>query len=1116
MGISKVNLMRLATSSSTFFKGADYKNEGRVEIQQNYFDQDDSHIVLSTVWGSNRNRYHVKVKFTNKDSDVALFYCDCPAFEGYDGACKHIIATILEAEQTTALGAPRRSSAFTDGNAIALIQKYAHKSIAGRGQRLATLEPIVEYSGGELTVSFKIGYDGEKHYVIRDLGRFKTDLLQGNSSEYNKNFTFVHTFDSFSEGSKSLVRYLAAHYSTPQGSFYYTGGSDVRKRIVLVSYGLDDFFNALTTDSFMFKRDYGQVKVTVVHQNPKLSVQIKKQPNGSFSIHLSTTADGEKVEVFTGGERSYILKGDSIYCCDEAFSEACADLIAELSMRKSGLSLHPRDMKAFYATVLARVVPYLPIDTAVDLSVFEQIKLISKLYLDLPQENLVTGRLTFSYGEEKHSAFLPKSPDTSADMRGELLVEGILQKYLPTISDDRQMAYLEDDEDGVYKLISEGLSELGEYAEVYYTDAFKALNVKPISTVTVGVHLDAGLLDISFSMGDFKLEELISVLQSYRSGKRYHRFKDGSFVAVDTGALSEFSELLEGLSLTDKEILKGKCKVPQYRALYLDTLMKQSEGLTFDRDSRFKQIIRDIDEVENSDFQLPETLKGVLRKYQKTGFRWLKTLGVYGFGGILADDMGLGKTIQVIALLLSKKEEDIAAGRQSISLVVCPSSLVLNWKSEIERFAPELVAVPIMGSASEREELLNSVFSADEVGNSSILADVVSTSDEVCKPSILADIIITSYDSLKRDIVLYSDREFLYEIIDEAQYIKNHATQNAKAVKAVHSSLRLALTGTPVENNLAELWSIYDFLMSGYLFNYNKFRQKFEIPIVKEHEDKALHSLQKLAAPFILRRLKRDVLKELPEKTETILYAALEGEQKKLYRATVVSMKKELAEEFSAVNGGGQGQGQFMVLAMLTKLRQICCDPSLIYDDYASTVAESGDYYKGSAKTELCMELIDSCVTSGHKLLLFSQFTSVLAIIEKRLVEMGCEYYKITGQTKSEERMRQVNRFNEDNVPVFLISLKAGGTGLNLTGADVVIHFDPWWNISAQNQATDRAHRIGQKNHVQVYKLIAKDTIEEKILLMQSAKAKLAEMVLQNDDSIVSKLSKDELIRLFD
>jgi len=424
----------------------------------------------------------------------------------------------------------------------------------------------------------------------------------------------------------------------------------------------------------------------------------------------------------------------------------------------------------------------------------------------------------------------------------------------------------------------------------------------------------------------------------------------------------------------------------------------------------------------------------------------------------LADDMGLGKTLQVLAMLLAVKEEGFenTAPPPLPSIVVCPASLVYNWLSEATRFTPQLKVCTVAGNASERAACI--------------------------EQATQYDLLVTSYDLLKRDIELYAGLGFNYVVLDEAQYIKNQNTQSAKAVKLLQSEHRLALTGTPIENSLAELWSIFDFLMPGYLYDYKRFKQDFEAPIVKMKDESAIQRLRALVRPFILRRMKEDVLKELPAKIEQVHLAEMDEEQRNIYLATLVQTKRDLTDKLAEA---GAGQARIMVLAALTRLRQICCDPTLVFANYTGL----------STKLQLCLELIHNSLDGGHRVVLFSQFTSMLAIIQKRLKAEGIEYYLLQGSTSKIERLKLVDQFNAGDVPVFLVSLKAGGTGLNLTGADIVIHYDPWWNLSAQNQATDRTHRIGQTKHVQVFNLIAKDTIEEKILKLQEAKAELAQQI---------------------
>ena len=418
-------------------------------------------------------------------------------------------------------------------------------------------------------------------------------------------------------------------------------------------------------------------------------------------------------------------------------------------------------------------------------------------------------------------------------------------------------------------------------------------------------------------------------------------------------------------------------------------------------------------------------------------------------------------------------------GRKA-SLVVSPSSLTLNWQNEARKFTNELKTMVIRGTLAERKRLI------EEIDN--------------------YDLIITSYDLLKRDIELYKEKNytFKYIIADEAQYLKNSNTKNAKAIKEIKAETRYALTGTPIENSLAELWSIFDFIMPGYLFTYRKFKNIYETPIVKEEDEQAMAKLKMLIEPFVLRRNKKEVLTELPEKTVTVLNNEMNEEQQNLYLTYLARAKQEIAEK---VEIDGFENSQMQILAALTRLRQICCHPNLFVEGYN----------EGSSKLEQCIEIIEEAINGGHKILLFSGYTSMFEIIEKELKKRNIKYFKLTGATKVDERMKMVDEFNENsNIKLFLISLKAGGTGLNLTGADMVIHYDPWWNISTENQATDRAYRIGQKNNVQVYKLITKNSIEEKIYELQEKKAKLADSMLDTNTKFINRFSREEIMKLFE
>ena len=634
---------------------------------------------------------------------------------------------------------------------------------------------------------------------------------------------------------------------------------------------------------------------------------------------------------------------------------------------------------------------------------------------------------------------------------------------------------LSHNEDMLYQLISSGLQRLSEYMSIYTTEDFRGMKVVSSPSVSVGVALKSDLLELQIHSDEMSREELAYLLTRYDRKKKYVRLKNGDFLDVREDGLGLLAEISEDLRLTESGLKKGHVNVPKYRAMYLDAALKSNQELSVEKNREFKGMVRNMKTIEDSDYEVPDSLRSIMRGYQKSGFLWLKTLRENGFGGILADDMGLGKTLQVISLLLSEQESAKAGEREwHRSLIVCPASLVYNWQKEISRFAPQIKTTLVTGLATERQRIVRHTKEGE--------------------------VLITSYDLLKRDVELYRDMVFAIQVIDEAQYIKNPGTQAAKGVKQITAGFKLALTGTPIENRLSELWSIFDYLMPGFLYTYQRFREEIEIPVVVNGDENRMQRLQRMIRPFILRRLKGEVLRDLPAKLEENVFAKLEGEQLALYDAHVQRMKESLE---------GKSEKEFrsekiQILAELTRLRQICCDPGLLFEGYKGE----------SAKAQMCMELIENAGGAGHKVLLFSQFTSMLERLAAGLKKAGIDYYMLTGSVGKEKRMQMVESFNEDDVPVFCISLKAGGTGLNLTAADIVIHYDPWWNVAVQNQATDRAHRIGQKHVVTVYKLVSEGTIEEKIIAIQERKKELAKQVLEGEGMDSVSFTKEEILEL--
>ncbi|MCD8150686.1 MAG: SNF2 family helicase [Clostridiales bacterium] len=623
----------------------------------------------------------------------------------------------------------------------------------------------------------------------------------------------------------------------------------------------------------------------------------------------------------------------------------------------------------------------------------------------------------------------------------------------------------------LFDFLQSGIAVLEKYGTVHGSEAFRKYTVAPVPNVKVGISVESGLLDLSLTSSGISEEELLEVLQSYRQRKRFHVLSSGDFLDLaEDDQLSQISDFMLELDLSPEDVIQKSAKVPLYRALYLDRLLEEHDALYSSRDRVYRGIIRNFKTIRDSESEPPATLAGTLRPYQALGFKWIRTLEEAGFGGILADEMGLGKTLQTIAALLYDYDEG-KPGTELPSLVVCPASLVYNWQEEFAKFAPDIRVIPIAGGAAARRKAL-AAWDATQV-------------------------YIISYDLLKRNIAELSGKSFFYVILDEAQYIKNAGAAVSKAVKTLSAEHRLALTGTPIENRLSELWSIFDFLMPGFLYSQKEFEQRFAVPITKNKEKDPMEKLKKMTSPFLMRRRKADVLKDLPAKLEEVRYVPISGEQQKLYDAEVLKLKNSILD-------GTFGTGKVKVLAQLTKIREICCDPSLLYEEY----------HKESAKRDAVMGLIRQAMDGGHRMLLFSQFTSMLALLEEDLKAEGIPYFILTGSTSKEKRIRLVHQFNEGDVPVFLISLKAGGNGLNLTGADVVIHYDPWWNLAAQNQATDRTHRIGQTRQVTVYRLILKGTIEERILKLQEEKKDLADQVLAGESASLASLSQEELLEL--
>lgn len=549
--------------------------------------------------------------------------------------------------------------------------------------------------------------------------------------------------------------------------------------------------------------------------------------------------------------------------------------------------------------------------------------------------------------------------------------------------------------------------------------------------------------------------------------------KDGSFVNLNGTDVEQVAQLLERLDVEEHHIDEsGAINLPTYSAMYLDKIIDDFDNIQYEKTKEYEELLENICQPKQVKIEVPDSITAQLRPYQVVGYKWLYTLAQNRLGGILADDMGLGKTLQTITYITSCMKEE----KEAIFLVVSPTSLIFNWQEEFEKFAPSVSAVIVEGTPDERMEQIAHAHDYN--------------------------VVITSYPLIRRDVEHYVKHQFHTMFIDEAQFIKNPGSQNAKSVKQIRANHKFALTGTPIENSLSELWSLFDFIMPDYLYSHSKFIERFEKPIVKDGSKDVLEDLGKHIEPFILRRMKKEVLTELPDKIESKMMAEMTQEQEKVYQAYLQNIRQELTDEISK---NGVEKSRMQILAALTRLRQICCHPSTFIENYDG---ESG-------KLKLLLQIINEILENGHRILIFSQFTSMLEIIAEELKSQEIEYFYLSGNTKVHERKDYVTRFNAGEGSVFLISLKAGGTGLNLVGADVVIHYDPWWNPAVEEQATDRVYRIGQKKSVQVIRLLTKNTIEEKIDKLQKRKKELSDSVIKSKEVFINQLSREELEELF-
>nr|WP_283698998.1 DEAD/DEAH box helicase [Clostridium perfringens] len=1059
------NLVR-QTSSFT-------REQGKKLIQEAYVKDvkgksiDGIYHIYGSVLNDDKNwDYNTHIKINMKNSDIMGTNCSCETFKENSKhiknyVCKHISATN---DVFYSLAKKKMQKNKLKSNNKPKLVKEKNEEHKGKEKRFLSLDINIKHMVKEgitlFNCEFRIGAGNLN--LILDL----KDLLYKNSLKkplkFNDGFTYNPLKDEFLDEDKRVLQFVASHKDMISGRY-----------LRLKQNNLKDFLKLIDEKkkiNFNFNSINYEVKVK--KENVPVALTLKEGKEGfilshhkKFPVLLNNLGDvmffdrnlylprKRQLEYYIPIHKLFLKNNTITY---KKSLESLRNLLEELKNISKNIVLE-ENVRAFKEKLMK--------------TTFNLYKTKGKIYCNVKID--YCGYIIDLIRDEKDNSFL-------RDLKSEKYIEFQLERF-KFIKREEDFCFIGNEEE-MYELFSKGIKRLRELGEVLLSEELKEFKVLDSSLISSELIELSNFYKLKFDFGDFELRELRESIETMKKGDRFYRTKKVYLDLEDPGIVN-FLNLLEDLGLEnikDNEVYIDKSKV-----LYIQEKLKD-RNLSFIKGGNVLQEI--VGKLLNKEFKrklVPKALNAELRPYQKEGFKWINEITDLGFGGVLADDMGLGKTLQIIAFLLSQKK--------SKSIVVVPTSVIYNWMDEFEKFAPSIKIGLVHGSKSKRDKVLR-----DFKRGLGIKIEEENLKEKSYEKY---DVLLTTYGTLKNDEKAYENLSFDYCIIDEAQNIKNPVAQATLSVKNIKSRCNIALTGTPIENNLMELWSIFDFVMPGYLFTKDRFRERFIL------DESNLSELKSLITPFILRRLKEDVLSELPEKLEKKYLVEMKGKQKQLYSFYVKAIKNQLNENKSSEKSG---RDKINLFAYLTKLREICLDPSLVVPDYTGE----------SSKLTVVKEIVKDASESGKKILLFSQFTSVLKKIEEDFKKEDISYLYLDGGTSAKDRVERVKKFNEDsNIKVFLISLKAGGVGLNLTSASMVIHFDPWWNPAVEDQATDRAHRFGQENKVEVIKLVAKDTIEEKIVLMQEDKRELIQSLMDGktmDGKGLKRLTEEEISKLFE
>ncbi|MFD1887048.1 DEAD/DEAH box helicase [Paenibacillus wenxiniae] len=968
---------------------------------------------------------------------------------------------------------------------------------------------------GQYRIGIELRIGPTRTFIVRHIRRLLDSIRIGESYAVTSRFVYDPELHSFAAGDDLVLRQLIqiAEDEQPADAAARTQAGRRGERLLSVPVShWPALLAALRSCRSVYVAQPDGKELSIVWSQGPLPLQFQLDQSDSTSKQAGKIHPDEKRYVLRvqGLQpliilESYeaVLNGAELVELDDELCRRLGGLQRLLDRTGTGEMEHQLHLSAPQLEPFVRqVVPELMKLGAVHLTRgvsdrIMQTPLQARLYLDRVRDRLLAG-LEFQYGSLTINPLEPE-PEGQAEDRI-VLRDGEREAQILQLMDEADFTvteggYFLTDEEAEYTFLYHIVPRLEKLLHVYATSIVKAMLQNPLSPPKLTVQTDQrhDWLEIRFALDGIPESEIVHVLESLQEQRRYHRLPGGAFLPLEDRAFQQIADFIRrtGMAAPGTGVMEAEegvlFRLPVLYGLERLDMQDENEAIRFDRSLR--RLLESMEQPGRQHEPVPAALESVLRDYQHEGYQWMRTLARYGFGGILADDMGLGKTLQSIAFIASMQDEIRRSGRPV--LVVTPASLVYNWQYELKRFAPELRVLLVDGSKAERAVRWQQVLAQepDMEGMSAAMTEPTDSSSVNARSVQPIDVVITSYPLLRQDRELATSHAYHTLILDEAQNVKNALTHAARAVKELQAKHRFALTGTPIENSLQELWSIMSIVMPGLLGTRREFN------------DLLPETIARRVRPFILRRMKTDVLHELPDKQEITLVSELLPEQKVLYAAYLAQLQQDALKHLYDPDSSDQ---QIRIFAGLTRLRQLCCDPGLFVEDYTG----------GSGKLDQLLELVQDYRDSGRRMLIFSQFTGMLKRIGKKLQERHTPFFYLDGSTASAERLELCHRFNAGEQDVFLISLKAGGTGLNLTGADTVILYDLWWNPAVEEQAADRAYRMGQQRNVQVIRLITRGTVEEKVLELQHNKRELVSEIIQPGQAKLSSLTEQDIREL--